>query len=309
MGEPTFDFQRSKGIVWVCDMARSSSYLNDNAFVDLLEIFLPRLLFISRGVVAAADGRFIKWTGDGFVAWFELPLDRLLGKRTAAVFNAAWHLAFLVNVTQLGLSPQRKFRIRQGITYEKDALLMKIPRVSGEPDLDIIGRGVVLATRLSGIEADFPSIATQRELVEAVRDFDPWLGRFQRFQHRRISKGERLKHFKGEAYGTKAVYLSKNPTPRRLGSLSGIKRQAARITNSITTATAIATREDDYKNIFSMRFQKFMGAGPEWCRAAWEEEHRVLHKTLDLIKEVAEIAHKLPSGGAGLPGAKPARSP
>jgi len=41
MGELTFDFQPFKGIVWVCDLARSSSYLNDNAFVDLLEIFLP----------------------------------------------------------------------------------------------------------------------------------------------------------------------------------------------------------------------------------------------------------------------------
>jgi class 3 adenylate cyclase len=292
MAEPTFDFQRSKGIVWVCDLARSSSYLNDNAFVDLLEIFLPRLLFISRGVVAAADGRFIKWTGDGFLAWFELPLDRLLGERTAAVFNAAWHLAFLVNVTQLGLSPQRKFRIRQGITYEKDALLMEIPRPSGEPDLDIIGRGVVLATRLSGIEADFPSIATQRELVEAVREFEPWMGRFQ---HLRIGKGERLKHFKGEAYGTKSVYASKERTPRMLGSLSGVKKEAARITKSITTATG----KDDHKTLFSMRFQQFMGAGPEWCRAAWEEEHRWLHKTFDLIKQVAEIADKLPSGGAG----------
>jgi len=36
-------------------------------------------------VVESAGGRFIKWTGDGFLAWFETPLHRELGKVADAV--------------------------------------------------------------------------------------------------------------------------------------------------------------------------------------------------------------------------------
>jgi len=66
----TFDFHRSKGIVWVCDLARSSSYLNDNAFRGSSgNILAPTSFHITRGG-SSRRWSFIKWTGDGFVAWF-----------------------------------------------------------------------------------------------------------------------------------------------------------------------------------------------------------------------------------------------
>ncbi|SRR6266496_1044785 len=111
-------------------------------------------------IVDAAGGKFIKWTGDGFIAWFEMPLHRMLGEKAATVFDAATQLSFIVNVTQLGLKPKRKFKIRHGVSYEQDALLIKISHEGGVESLDLIGRAVVLAFRLSGIPAKSPSIVT-----------------------------------------------------------------------------------------------------------------------------------------------------
>src|ERR1044071_6324691 len=92
-----FEFERSRGIVWVCDLADSSKYLNDNQTADELETFLPRLYWIASVIVEAAGGKFIKWTGDGFIGWFETPLHRMLGKEAAKVFDAATQLTLLVN--------------------------------------------------------------------------------------------------------------------------------------------------------------------------------------------------------------------
>src|SRR5918911_1177387 len=157
-----FAFERSRGIIWVCDLADSSKYLNDNQTADDLETFLPRLYWIASMIVDAAGGKFIKWTGDGFIAWFEMLLHRMLGEKATIVFGAATQLTLIVNVTQLGLKPKRKFKIRHGVSYEQDALLIKISHEGGVESLDLIGRAVVLAFRLSGIPAKFPSIVTQK---------------------------------------------------------------------------------------------------------------------------------------------------
>jgi class 3 adenylate cyclase len=73
-----FKFSRSRGIVWVCDIVNSSKYLNDNESADDLEEFLQRSYWAAAIIVEAAGGGFIKWTGDGFLAWLETPLHREL---------------------------------------------------------------------------------------------------------------------------------------------------------------------------------------------------------------------------------------
>src|SRR6266568_5905844 len=107
-----FEARRSRGIVWVCDIESSSKYLNSNESAEALELFLQRFLFLSLIFVEAAGGGFIKWTGDGFLAWFETPLHRDLGRTVCGCLEAVWHLTVMVNVTQLGLAPKRRFKIR-----------------------------------------------------------------------------------------------------------------------------------------------------------------------------------------------------
>ena len=112
MGEVNkFQFDRSRGIVWVCDVIKSSKYLNDDESVSDLEQFLPRLYWVSNVLVEAYGCQFIKWTGDGFLAWCPLPLHRELGKKAAAIIFAATMLGHLVNVTQLGIDTKKKIKV------------------------------------------------------------------------------------------------------------------------------------------------------------------------------------------------------
>ncbi len=55
-----FGGRRSRGIVWVCDIASSSKYLNNNDSAAALEMFLQRFLFISLIFVEASGGTFVK---------------------------------------------------------------------------------------------------------------------------------------------------------------------------------------------------------------------------------------------------------
>ena len=54
-----FESRRS-GIVWVCDIASSSKYLNNNQSAEALEIFLQRFLFLSTNLVEAVWGNIHK---------------------------------------------------------------------------------------------------------------------------------------------------------------------------------------------------------------------------------------------------------
>lgn len=252
-----FDFERSRGIVWVCDLVRSSTYLNDNTCADDLEEFVPRLFWVSSGLVEAADGRFLKWTGDGFVAWFETPLHRLLGEQAARVFMAASYLSFLVSETQLGLSPTKRFSVRHGIAHEQDAFLMRITHPDGHEALEVIGRGVVFASRLSGIPAPFPGIVTQGELVKAARPYG--LGPAI-FRKRALTSEDKTRFFKGERWGTETVYTSVERQSRPK-NVSGA-RSASRSVPSPTAAKI--TRLDDLGVL--ERFLRYMRGSPDWCR-------------------------------------------
>lgn len=216
----SFSFERSRGVVWVCDLAGSSRFLNDNNLAAHLEEFLPRLHWIGMTAVAAAGGHFVKWTGDGFLAWFHTPLYRDLGRQATAALEALWHLSFCVNVTQLGVTSPRKFRLQHGITYEQDALVTRIT-LDGSPDVfDITGRGVVLAFRLSGIPSPFPGYVAQTEATRAAREHGYDMVRFKTW---RPTNEARLKYFKGETWGTKSLCQSTDGPPRRKRRSLGVR--------------------------------------------------------------------------------------
>jgi len=221
-----FEFERSRGVVWVCDMVNSSSLLNEESTVDALEEFLPRLYWMSVQAVESARGLFIKWTDDGFLAWFETPLERRLGECIKLVFEAAWHMTFLVNVTQLGIDSQRKFKIRHGIAYEPDAQLLRVKHEDKHVSLDLLGRSVVLAFRMSAVSCPFPGIVTQSKLVKAYSR----AGGRTSFRKRNITPEERLKFFKGERFSTDAIYVTADriSRPKSLRStVTGIRRTLA----------------------------------------------------------------------------------
>ncbi|MCR6687451.1 hypothetical protein [Pseudoxanthomonas sp.] len=267
-----FSFARKRGVVWVCDIAGSSRYLNDDASAQDLEDFLPRLYRTSAIMVEAAGGEFIKWTGDGFLAWFETPLHRDLKKIASTVFQAAFHLTVLVNVTQLGVASGKKFKLRHGVAYEKDALVTTIKSDDGVTLTDLIGRDVVLAFRLSGIEAQFPSIVTQRELADAHKEHAPSHINFAAW---RPSKEDRLKFFKGEARGLSSICVTGARKLRTISKQAALKRSKS----AIAAAEGRQPAKYPFHEVWD-RFDPVFLSGPSWCRDVMAEYLRFIKDDL-----------------------------
>lgn len=281
-----FEFSRSRGVVWVCDVAGSSSRLNSDNGVEDTEAFLPRLYWIAALIVDSAGGKFIKWTGDGFLAWFETPLHRDLENVVHRCLNAAWHLSVMVNVTQLGTSTKRPFRIRHGLTYEHDALVTRIGHEGGFESLDLIGRAVVLAFRLSGLKAEFPGIAADKEIAGASRGSA--VGQFRR---RVLTGEEKLKFFKGEKWGTDALYLSGASKPRALSRNAVLKAAQLAIRD-----TEGAIPDDDARLAFSKSLLNGMLAGPKWSQNVAADYTRYLNEgLLRNLKALSSLLEGTPS--------------
>jgi len=250
-----FAGRRSREVVWVCDIASSSKYLNSDDSAEALETFLQRFLFLSIIFVEAAGGTFIKWTGDGFLAWFETPLHRDLSDAALRVFNAAWYLSFYVNVSQLCVRSPAKFKVRHAVTLEHDALVIDLA-YSDKYATDVLGRAVVLAFRLSAIKAEFPSIVTNGELLRLTKNAESI-----RFAKLKLSKEDRLKYFKDETWGTSNIFVSGGKARRHSVGLKTLIRRTKKLIDSIESGNVNSKRKE-----FVTRVVMEMINGPEWCR-------------------------------------------
>jgi hypothetical protein len=274
-----FKFERKKGIVWVCDVIKSSSYLNSNDTVEEIEEYLPRLYWTANNLVNSFGGKFIKWTGDGFLAWFDVDLDRNKKKIAEKVFKAAWHLTFLNNVTQLGVKPQTKFGIRHGVTYEKDGLLFEIQEHGDNRSLDLIGRAVVLAFRLSGIQAKFPSIVTEKEIVLENSSYC-------KFNNWNPSKNDILKFFKGETLGIEEIMISsEKATKNRSENIEDLKKRVKDLIHEVDNN--ISSDKEIEESLF--KFLQLMKSGPDWCSEVVNLELEFNKKMLEILKETNKI--------------------
>ena len=261
MKEGRFSFERGRGVVWVCDVESSSKHLNDDESVSAMEEFLPRLHWLGKVAVSAAGGCFVKWTGDGFLAWFPMALHRELAAKSQDVIEAIWHLTVMNNVTGLGVTERPRFHLRHGVTVEHDALITKISEEHGE-SIDLIGRSVVLAFRLAGIRAGFPNIVAQKEVVESVA-----AGAISsvNFRQLRLSTEDRTKYFKGERFGTRSLVVSADRKVRSR-SLSSVVRSAK---GTIERAEGDSSTETDTK--VAVRLVRELRAGPQWAQGVLEE--------------------------------------
>jgi class 3 adenylate cyclase len=281
-----FIFRRARGIVWVCDIADSTKYLNDDETVAAIEEFLPRFYWLARVMVRAAGGEFIKWTGDGFLAWFETPLYREMPARVRSLLYIISHITIFTNVTNLGVTTPKKFKMRHGVTYEQDALMTTLTHASGQESTDIIGRAVVLAFRLSGRPAHFPGVVTQREVIKGKDSipypisFVPW----------RPTAEERLKYFKGEKWGINNLCVSEKRKPPNASLRTMVRRLKQRIAKAETPGLV---EDAGYQRKIVEHFIRDILDGPDWARAALMEYGRFAKEDLlgsakNLVKIVEE---------------------
>lgn len=254
-----------------------------------MEQFLPRLDFVGKAVAEAADARYVKWTGDGFLVWSETPLYRQLDERAFVLLNAAWWLSFIVNVTQLGVSPKRRFQVRHGIAYEHDALILRLKNAGDRDSFDLLGRGVVLAFRFAGIPTAFPAVVTQSDVVKAASAYGPIQTQYGRI---RFSREDVLRYFKGERCGTGTVYASVDKSRRAL-SPTTLVRKNRRLLASISRsmeggdAAAFGPRGLDFARLVAA-----LQAGPLWSQEVYERYHRFMHEMEGTIRELTEALPK-----------------
>ena len=280
MKETMFSFERGRGVVWVCDVANSSKYLNDDESVRTMEGFLPRLHWVAKLAVNAAGGQFVKWTGDGFLGWFPTELHRELGSQSAKVMEIIWHLTLMNNVTKLGIEEGNPFQLRHGLTIEHDALITNISDEQGE-FLDLIGRSVVLSFRLSGIKAGFPGIVTHKEVVEAISNKIPQIN----FKKLNLSAEEKLKYFKGERWGTNNLWVSANRQPR-IRSLNSLLRRSKK---AVATAEGEGPIPKDINTI--LQFITALKAGPDWAKGIFKDYKNYIQ--VDLLEPLKELVDEL----------------
>jgi class 3 adenylate cyclase len=265
---PLYKARRSRGLVWVCDVAGSSRLLNRNETAAATEEFLQRFLYLSLLAVNSGGGTFIKWTGDGFLAFYETPLDRELGSVADLIFHSAWMLTLDVNVTQLCSPPKERIRIRHAVTYEKDALLIDLEHSGDMKSKDVLGRSVVAAFRLSGISCHFPGVVTHREVLRAIDDAD--LKTSIAFKALPITAEMRLRFFKGEKFGSRDVYVSADRSPQRRGvSLKSAQKKARDVLRQIESGPG--PKENPKRAAFSQSFANGLLSGPPWCKQVLEE--------------------------------------
>jgi class 3 adenylate cyclase len=288
-----FSFQRSRGVVWVCDLASSSKLLNSDTSAPILEDFLPRFHWISKATVEAAGGQFIKWTGDGFLAWFETPLHRNLPSQARAVLEAIWHLSLTVNITQLGTTENPMFFIRHGVTYEHDALVTKIQQPNGLEQLDIMGRAVVLAFRLSSIKGRFPSLVADGTVAKSAKEAGYHHIQFKKWAPR---GDELLKYFKGERFGTSNLVISTEQKHKPVSIKTFIKK-SHHLVSSIQEYQSNGIDPDS----FAYRFTTLLSNGPQWAKDVNTEEAKFLfNNLLCTLKDVIEGIDPKPNASKAL---------
>jgi hypothetical protein len=286
-------FSRKRGVVWVCDVAGSSKAFNNPDRADSVEAYLPRLLWVARQMVAAANGKFIKWTGDGFLAWFEVEIERERGAVAAKVFDAAWHLSFTNNVTGLGLSETEDspFRLRHGVAWEPDALIMDIEQENGSRSLDMLGRDIVLAFRLSGIQVDFPHIVTQSSIAQESERY----GRSNPgFEDLRLNEDDILKYFKGQRRGVASIVGSSSARK----TLYSKRPLADQIVRGTRFRNGKHNRRYDYEEMVK-RYVLNLSNGNDWTRKILNDELRFIREEMiealeSAINHTSESRHISP---------------
>ena len=211
----------------------------------------------------SGGGTFVKWTGDGFLAFYEIPLDRELASTAEVIFDAIFFLTLIVNVTRLCIEGEERIRIRHAVTYEKDALLSELEHSEHMKSKDVLGRNVVAAFRLSSIPCDFPGIVTHREVLRAFDDAGFKLR--LRFKSLPIKKEMLLRYFKGETYGSKDVYVSDSKQPRkRSKTLKPTQKRAADLLQRIESGE-IEGKDSDLRLFkFRRKFFDELKGGPSW---------------------------------------------
>lgn len=286
-GYSSLTVHRDRGVLWVCDIARSSSFINSDELAEQIEMFLPRLHWVSSLAIHAIQGELIQWTGDGFIAWFPIEVERQLGRVCNRILEAIWHFTAFINSTQLCIDSPRPFRIRHGLTYEPDALVTLTTHQDGHVSRVVSGRNVVLAFRLSGVEADFPNVATQQKIVQTLSARTRNLMNLKRWT---LSDDQLLKYFKGEKLGTASLYLTGRPKVSQSRADTWILRAEGLLARAEGSRHRTPADSTFIEHFFP---DLVRSPGQDWCGDSLDRYLRFLQDNMqDLLPQVQDLTRR-----------------
>lgn len=193
----------------------------------------------------------------------------------------------------------RPFRIRHGLTYEPDALVTLTTYQDGHVSKIISGRNVVLAFRISGVEADFPNVATQQKIVQALSSRTKNLMNLKRWT---LTEAQLLKYFKGEKMGTTSLYVSGRPKVSQSRADTWITRAESLLARAESGRQRTSVESTFVENFFPDLIQS---KGQDWCEESLDIYVRFLKENMlgSLQKALDVINQFQPDGrGAGADG-------
>ena len=155
-------------------------------------------------------------------------------------------------------------------------MLIKIFEDQDNYTLDLIGRAVVLAFRLSGIQTYFPGIVTEKEIVTNNSDY----GIFEQWEP---SQNDILKYFKGEEHGLDSIYVSTKKEYQKL-DLSSLTEKTNKTLENLKNPDI----KDETEHI--PNFIELMKEGPEWCQEIVDLETKFITEQLvNSLKKVSRL--------------------
>jgi hypothetical protein len=151
----------------------------------------------------------------------------------------------------------------------------------------ISGRNVVLAFRIAGVEADFPNVATQQKIVQALSNRTKNLLHLKRWT---LTEAQLLKYFKGEKLGTTSLYVSGRPKVSQSRADTWIARAESLLARAESGRWRAPVESTFIENFFPDLIQS---KGQDWCEASIEIYVRFLkenmlgslQKALDVITQ------------------------
>ncbi len=148
------------------------SYSYDRGNVFLVNEFIKRFYYYSSSIVNLAKGRLVKFTGDGFLAVWELSDNMNDNHITASIVDeVSREMSRAVRVSKLGMQINEKMYLRQGITVEPNGIKVKMI-LNGHQTIDYLGNMINFAFRIQNIEMTFPYICLHKDFHELLLDND-----------------------------------------------------------------------------------------------------------------------------------------
>lgn len=141
------------------------SFAYDKGNTNIIDEYIKRLYYFISGIIKISKGNLVKFTGDGYLAVWELTDDNDKNKLNAELLiHGASFITRFLRITKLGLKLENKLVLRQGITIEPNSIKLNMESSNGT-QLDYIGNMINYAFRIQCLANSYPYICIHKHFL------------------------------------------------------------------------------------------------------------------------------------------------